>query len=133
MRLASMLILVASASTASADTRMTCQMTGSFVEAKDNFSFEAELIQGSGGADSFKGAYVNAAKVPVKVHGVADKGTWKIEVAYLDPKRGTSTKELVGKGSNTGGQLAVTGTWRAKVPGSPLFTGGSFRLDGKCR
>jgi hypothetical protein len=87
------------AAPARADKQLVCEMKGRWVEANDDFNFQARYVA-KDGPDTFEGSYNNLSKGTVAlVKGVATKGTWAILLTYTDPQHKGQIRELVGKGS----------------------------------
>jgi len=116
-----------------ADKKLTCEMTGTWIEQADRWVFQASYIA-KDGPDTFKGLYFNAgAGTTANVSGAAEKGTWLIKLEYTDKLHKGQTRELVGKGRLVGyDTLTVTGNYVYKEFGRQIGAG-SFGLIGKCK
>lgn len=125
--------LALAAAPARADKKLTCEMTGTWIEQNDRFVFQAEYTA-KNGPDTFVGTYFNAsAKTTARVKGAADKGTWAIVLEYTDQGHRGQTRELLGKGQLIGNStLTVNGAYVYKEFGRQIGTG-NFSLIGKCK
>lgn len=121
-----------------ADQRMTCSMSGMWVERNDNFYFDVSYLS-KDGPDSFSGIYVNSsAGATANVTGYALKGTWDIKFSYSDAVRRGVVLELTGAGSRDkkSNTLTIKGTYKATQHAEKLnkaSRGGKFTLSGKCK
>jgi hypothetical protein len=116
-----------------ADKKLTCEMTGTWIEQADRWIFQAEYFA-KDGPDTFKGLYFNAsAGTTANVTGVAVNGTWNILLTYTDQKHKGQTRELVGTGRLVGyDTLTVNGNYTYKEFGRQIGAG-TFGLIGKCK
>jgi hypothetical protein len=116
-----------------ADKKLTCEMTGTWIEQNDRFVFQAAYIA-KDGPDTFKGLYFNAsAGTTANVTGAAEKGTWLIKLDYTDKMHRGQTRELVGTGRLVGyDTLTVNGSYVYKELGRQIGVG-TFSLIGKCK
>lgn len=121
------------ASDAAADTRLTCDMSGTWYPDKDSFAFVASYVS-KNGPDTFTGVYTNtSAGAVANVNGVATKGTWIINLTYTDAKHRGYVKDLVGTGTRSKSNLlTIKGDFTAKRNGSTVQRG-TFTINGRCR
>lgn len=116
-----------------ADKQYTCEMTGRWIEQKDDFVFQARYVAKAAGADTFSGLYFNATTgTTANVKGAADKGTWLIVLEYTDKGHKGQTRELVGTGTGTPSLLTIRGNYTYKELGRQIGIG-TFSLIGKCK
>jgi hypothetical protein len=133
MRFALAILVLACSSAAFADTRLKCEMSGTY-DDKDAFAFPAEYIAKPTG-DKFSGIYTNpAAGTSATVGGAVTKGTWSIQFVYTDEKHRNQMTNLAGTGTldakaNT---VSITGKFQITVKGKPIKSG-TFKLNGKCK
>lgn len=122
------------AAPAQADTQLTCEMKGTWIEQHDDFVFQARYTA-KNGPDTFDGSYFNATtKTTASVKGVAEKGTWAILLKYTDSLHKGQTRELVGTGMRDAGTntILIKGTYLYKQDGRQIGTG-TFAMLGKCK
>lgn len=131
--------VVATASDTSADTRLRCRMTGTWIKdavngTGDDFSFDADYIA-KDGPDTFTGKYVNGAEADADITGAATKGTWLITLTYRDAKHQGMIKQLTGKGSKDKAThlLNVTGKYKTLIGNNDIKADGFFKLVGQCK
>jgi len=119
--------------TALVDKQYTCEMTGRWIEQKDEFVFQARYVAKPAGADTFTGLYFNAAAgMTANVKGVADKGAWMIIFEYTDKAHKGQVRELIGTGRGTPELLTIQGNYTYKQDGRQIGIG-TFQLIGRCK
>lgn len=127
-------ILAATTNTARADKRFICQMTGTWVESRDDFKFEAAYFS-KDGPDSFKGQYINPGFAEADVVGNAASGTWTILLTYTDAGHKGMMKKLIGRGAKDPKThlLTVEGDYKTYLGANDIKKDGRFKLVGICR
>jgi hypothetical protein len=130
---AGVVVIGLSAGSAWADKQYTCEMTGRWLEQREDFVFQARYVAKNAGADTFTGLYFNAtAGTTANVKGAADKGTWLILLEYTDKGHKGQVRELVGTGRGSPDLLTITGNYNYKQDGRQIGVGTS-QLIGKCK
>ncbi len=122
------------AAPARADKQLVCEMKGLWVEAKDDFNFQARYVA-KDGPDTFEGSYTNLSKGTVAmVKGLANKGTWAILLTYTDPQHKGQTRELVGQGTliPATNKIEIKGNYNYKQDGREIGKG-TFLMIGTCK
>lgn len=134
MRLLVLVVALLSSTTALADTKFTCEMSGQWVEEKDSFAFVAEYIAKEG-HDKFSGVYSNAsAGAKANVGGAVSKGNWSIQFIYMSDKHKGLVANLVGQGARDAKSNGITikGNYQ-KMQNGKETKKGTFVLNGKCK
>lgn len=121
------------ASDASADSRLTCDMSGTWYPDNDSFAFVAAYIA-KDGPDTFTGVYTNSSAGAVaNVNGLANNGTWIINLIYTDAGHKGYEKNLVGQGKREkNNSITIKGDFTAKKNGATVQKG-TFTINGKCK
>jgi hypothetical protein len=116
-----------------AQTKLLCQMKGQWIEAKDNFEFQANYLI-KYGADTLSGYYVNeSARAAANVNGTASQGTWTISLVYTDAQHKNYQKDLIGQGSRKDNNtILIKGQFTGKKNGV-VVERGTFFLEGHCK
>lgn len=120
------------AAPASADRKLRCNFSGTWIEQNDNFGFAADYWE-KNGPDTFSGVYVNSsAGAQANVTGAASNGTWVIKLTYTDAGHRGQERRLSGQGKMAGGMLTVSGPY-SYWQGANQIGKGNFKLVGQCK
>jgi hypothetical protein len=127
-------LLCLSAGDARADKKLFCDMKGTWLASKDNFTFDAHYYV-KDGPDYFEGVYTNTSAngAVAKILGKKQGRTWKITLIYTDPGHKGLMRELVGTGmKDANNKIHILGDYVATRNGRQEDKG-PFLLEGKCR
>ena len=132
--LATLGIFTTASGTARADKRFICQMTGTWVESRDDWKFEAAYTS-KDGPDTFTGRYTNPGTADADVVGNAASGLWTILLTYTDAGHKGMVKKLIGKGAKDPktNLVKVEGNYKTYIGANDLKKDGRFRLLGVCK
>jgi hypothetical protein len=129
--LRTVLLLLALPTAALADTMLKCEMSGTWVEDKETFTFAADYTAGK--TDRLSGTYSNAG-VTANVGGAVTKGKWSIQVIYTSDKHKGQVRDLIGTGTRDAktNTVSITGDYTSTKNGK-ADKKGTFKLAGKCK
>ena len=119
---------------ADADQKFNCAMKGRWVEAAEDWEFNADYTYRDG-SDQFTGIFVNPkAGATANVTGNATAGKWTIALNYTDSGHQGWQKVLTGTGlkDKVTHILTVTGNFVLTKPGAGPAAG-TFKLVGTCK
>jgi hypothetical protein len=120
---------------AEANQAHRCDMTGTWIEAHENWLFSADYSLSDNGSDTFHGVFANpAAGATANITGAMLNGSWSIKFIYTDAGHPGWMRLLTGTGSfnRSSKNITVNGTEILKKSGVQTASG-TFSMIGKCR